>query len=374
MNRISTGLLDQSKSRAQAKRDAENKRVNNSLLGLNAAKVADLEDSGGFFPGTSSTSSSLQVITELLPKLQSGISLTREESTALSVARANLARQETRTDPQGNVISLQPMDLSSLDFSALNTTPQQQPRQNIGGNISDYGVQGDLGQSSLGQQPTQVSTPAAQPSNIISPVTDPAILAQRANIAQQDTLMSTVANDWLNKGEYANVQANIGQLGTALNDLMTGKTTTGGVVGGINAIFGDTITSYIDPDFMQTKETVQEVVQQSLKAILGSQFGIKEGEQLIARAYNPSLPNAQNEVRVKRLMIKLAEAAEAKNKAVQYYQKNKTMAGYTGSLPSFADWTDPAKIDTMFGDTGEKKLTERQQKILELEQELGVGE
>ena len=88
---------------------------------------------------------------------------------------------------------------------------------------------------------------------------------------------------------------------------------------------------------------VEEVVQRSLRSILGAQFTEKEGERLIARAYNPSLTESENAIRVGRLLTQLQQAYQQKQDAVQYFQKNNTLSGWQGKLPSMADF-DPERV------------------------------
>lgn len=105
------------------------------------------------------------------------------------------------------------------------------------------------------------------------------------------------------------------------------------------------------PDFVQKftsagqkaiamRERVEEVVQRSLRAVLGAQFTENEGARLIARAYNPSLSESENAVRVDRLLTQLQQAYATKQDAARYFEKNGTLQGWQGKLPSAADF-DP---------------------------------
>lgn len=89
------------------------------------------------------------------------------------------------------------------------------------------------------------------------------------------------------------------------------------------------------------RERVEEVAQRSLRAILGSQFTEKEGERIIARSYNPNLPESENAIRVGRLFTQLQQSLAAKQAAAQYFQKNNTLEGWNGKLPSIGDF-EPA--------------------------------
>lgn len=98
------------------------------------------------------------------------------------------------------------------------------------------------------------------------------------------------------------------------------------------------VLAVTNPNAVAMAERVEEVVQRSLRAILGAQFTEREGERLIARAYNPMLPEAENAIRVERLFKQLDSAAKSKQDAIAYFQSNGTLTGWRGKLPSLADF------------------------------------
>lgn len=139
-------------------------------------------------------------------------------------------------------------------------------------------------------------------------------------------------------GGFADIRKQLDQLSNTTRMLKSGKNLTGPVLGRMP----DLITAFTNPDAITARENVEEPVQRSLRAILGAQFTEKEGERLIARAYNPALPEIQNRQRVARLRIQIANAAKAKESAVRYFEKNGTLKGWKGRLWSFGDF-DPEK-------------------------------
>lgn len=116
---------------------------------------------------------------------------------------------------------------------------------------------------------------------------------------------------------------------------------TGPVLGNVP----DAVKSFTNPQSVAMRERVEEVVQRSLRSILGAQFTEKEGERLIARAYNPRLSEAENAVRVDRLLTQLEAAYKQKVSAAQYFEKNGTLEGWKGKIPNIGDF-DP---DTVTG-------------------------
>ena len=85
-------------------------------------------------------------------------------------------------------------------------------------------------------------------------------------------------------------------------------------------------------------------MQRNLRLILGAQFTEKEGQRLIARAYNPSLSEQENAKRVRNLIKQMQSAAEAKASAARYFEENGTLAGWKGKLPSMRDFA-PEKAE-----------------------------
>lgn len=121
------------------------------------------------------------------------------------------------------------------------------------------------------------------------------------------------------------------------------KDQSGGLTGPVRGRLPDMVRSVTNPNAVAMRERVEEVVQRSLRAILGAQFTEKEGERLIARAYNPSLSQDENAIRVNRLLTQLEGAYKVKAEAADYFEKNGTLSGWQGKLPSLADF-DPEKV------------------------------
>lgn len=105
----------------------------------------------------------------------------------------------------------------------------------------------------------------------------------------------------------------------------------------------DSVKAFTNPQSVAMKERVEEVVQRSLRAILGAQFTEKEGERLIARAYNPRLSESENGIRVDRLLTQLDGAFRSKMDASRYFEKNGTLEGWRGKMPSMGDFDPESK-------------------------------
>jgi len=107
------------------------------------------------------------------------------------------------------------------------------------------------------------------------------------------------------------------------------------------------------------QQQIQEIVQGSLREVLGAQFTQKEGEGIMARTFDPTLEEGVNAQRAERLIAQLQLAAQQKNKALEYYNANGTMNGYQGHVPSVADFTAaiasaPAGADYIVAPNGQQ--------------------
>jgi len=85
---------------------------------------------------------------------------------------------------------------------------------------------------------------------------------------------------------------------------------------------------------VDSKELVEEVVQRNLRVVLGAQFTEKEGERLIARAYNPSLDERVNASRLRRLVQVVEGRAQQMQSLNEFVTRTGTSAGWDGNLPT----------------------------------------
>ena len=137
---------------------------------------------------------------------------------------------------------------------------------------------------------------------------------------------------WQATGGFADVEKNVSQISGVVKRLEDGENLTGPVIGNTPR----RVLASANPEALDALEQVEEVVQRNLRLILGAQFTEKEGERLIARAYNPLLEEQINARRLKRLSKSLTDAAKAKDEASQYFAENGTLAGWKGTLPTIS--------------------------------------
>ena len=138
--------------------------------------------------------------------------------------------------------------------------------------------------------------------------------------------------EWV-RGGRQDMQTQIQNVSEVMLALEKGEPLTGTVI----TLAPDFVRAFADPNSLDAQQTIEEVVQRSLRVTLGAQFTEKEGTRLIARAYNPQLSPAVNARRLRKLYQKLGETAQARNEMADYFTKNGTLTGYTGRETSVAD-------------------------------------
>ena len=96
---------------------------------------------------------------------------------------------------------------------------------------------------------------------------------------------------------------------------------------------------------------VRDIVFQSLREKLGAQFTQMEGDRLVAAAFNSYLPEEMNIARLQRLYTTIEEAARSKQDAINYFDANRTLRGYTAAPLDFnsimSSLVTPTDFDNM---------------------------
>lgn len=132
----------------------------------------------------------------------------------------------------------------------------------------------------------------------------------------------------VSEGGYADAEKGIIQLKDAISQLGKTDAATGPGVGLIPKGARDILL----PGGAAIQDAVEEVVQRNLRLVLGAQFTEKEGNRLIARAYNPRLSEAENIKRLTRLGNQMAQALQTQKEADAYFEQNGSLRGFKGKL------------------------------------------
>ena len=174
-------------------------------------------------------------------------------------------------------------------------------------------------------------------------------ILSEAEIEQDKAWVKTSAI--VNPGRLISAQRNSATILSVLDqmgEVKEGQELSGPLVGSLGA-FGRNI---FNPEAEDVINRVSSVVQQSLKDTLGAQFAKTEGEQLIARAYDPKAPPELNAARLRALFMELDAIANAKLALNSQFTKYGTVAGYDISLatPTAEDfYSTIGNVENQFG-------------------------
>lgn len=153
-----------------------------------------------------------------------------------------------------------------------------------------------------------------------------------------DKQFATTYLEWT-QGGGADVIGNAAQIGVVLDALEAGKPLTGSTAQIMGA--PDFYMALTDPEALDARERVEEVVQRNLRVILGAQFTENEGKRLIARAFNPKLTPEVNASRLRKLFKQMEIAATQKEEMATYYEDNSfSLSGYRGTRPTIQSFYD----------------------------------
>lgn len=150
---------------------------------------------------------------------------------------------------------------------------------------------------------------------------------------------TNVAGPWLNGGQVQ-VMSNIASLTPVVDALIANKGAplTGAFIGNLPKFYKTFTPAGVAN--INAKQLVEQVVQTHLKEILGSQFTAIEGDNLIKRAYDETLPPQENAQRLQKLLTAMQIGADQKQAQVDYFMKNNTLEGFKGEIPSIKYFMD----------------------------------
>ena len=161
-----------------------------------------------------------------------------------------------------------------------------------------------------------------------------------------DTKFGKEYNDFVSAGGSSAIAKNLKMLDDAIKIIKDSP--EGDVSGKIVGLSDKTGTlSYTHPKAAEAKDLIGGVAQSNLRAILGGQFAAKEGEQLLARAYNTAQPKKDNLNRLTALREQIEKAAQDKIDASQYYEEKGTLKGFKGKYSVTQDLPTPDVNDPL---------------------------
>lgn len=119
-----------------------------------------------------------------------------------------------------------------------------------------------------------------------------------------ETKLGESAADWISGRNVAS-RGNRREATRVIGDLEKSIANGEAVTGSFASYFPESVRNLIDSEGLDMQQSVERIVQQSLKETLGAQFAQKEAEQLFARTWNPKARPEVNLRRTKRLLSEL---------------------------------------------------------------------
>lgn len=148
---------------------------------------------------------------------------------------------------------------------------------------------------------------------------------------KMDEAFANDAIEYLGGGQ-AQIEANINNLSDKIRILKSGELNVSGpMVGNIP----ESAQSFVNPAALSFIGDIRDIVFQSLREKLGAQFTEREGDRLVAAAFDQRLPEAENVKRLERLLKTIEGAASSKEAMIAHYREKGTLDGYEQKALTF---------------------------------------
>lgn len=131
--------------------------------------------------------------------------------------------------------------------------------------------------------------------------------------------------EWNTGGGISGVEKQLSQLEGAAKELESDSSLTGPGKGLASSLG---IRSVTNPKAVEIKQQVENAINSSLRATLGSAFTEKEGQRIFNQSYDENLPPEANIRKIKATAENLRKMAAAKEDASRYFEENGTLAGF----------------------------------------------
>lgn len=146
-------------------------------------------------------------------------------------------------------------------------------------------------------------------------------------------------NDWTSGGQAA-VDKNLKRLEEARNVLSQRKDDWFGTSGRLTGRLPDALRSQ---ESVRLRQDVQAAAQGALKATLGSQFTEKEGERIMAAAYDEKLSPEENLKKIDAAIQELQTSKQNKNSKSRYFEQKGSLNGFSSMADQPSAEVNPNK-------------------------------
>lgn len=149
-----------------------------------------------------------------------------------------------------------------------------------------------------------------------------------------DRKAADVYTAWTLEGGASNAVARIAQLKTIVKQLERNPNLTGPQI----QVLPEWSRALLVPASQAARQNAERIVQEGLRPILGAQFTQTEGENFLKRMFDPALGAKENSRRLQLLVQQMESSYKQTQSAVNFIEKNRTLQGFKGVVPSIADF------------------------------------
>jgi len=121
-----------------------------------------------------------------------------------------------------------------------------------------------------------------------------------------------------------------------MDEILRTKDVSGSRTGLLNTFFGDLGLSLVNPDALTVKDTVEQIVSENLREILGGNFSEREGFRYMARGYNIYATPDENRRRLEFLRRGIQASINAQDALYAHLNSGQPLKTYTGLSPEDA--------------------------------------
>ena len=160
----------------------------------------------------------------------------------------------------------------------------------------------------------------------------PSVLRGQMQSPGQQRLDETMVDEmqtWNSQGRFA-FATKLDKYDEILSVLDDQNNITGALVGTVmdHGWIPESFKALTVGQAINTLDTIRSIVYESLRDTLGAQFTEREGDRLVAAAYNQYLPEEMNRARMMRMRNQLVKTSENKNRMVRHWDTYGTFASY----------------------------------------------
>jgi hypothetical protein len=246
-----------------------------------------------------------------LPALSGFANMAGQKAMSMKESTADVGYKNALTDTAQNKLTLDSEYRAAMQ-QAIDSGASEEEKLNIALKYGSPDVQAQV----LGRLEQMRAKNAAENSGL-GPIT-PGQKARDTSFAKEYATFSDLGGSTV-------VEKNLKSLKTAIDMLKANPNLTGTTPQVLDAT--GTLAA-VNPDAQTVKDLTGGVVQGNLRQVLGGQFAAKEGEQLLARAFNIGQPGKDNITRLEDLYKQIEDAANIKTSAGQYFEEYGTLKGF----------------------------------------------